>query len=611
MKLSVAGWTSCVFFQKAANVAAALEHMYGSRKLECEIIEFEDKQSFVKWLPSKKQELNEAENHITSPIVWTTEEGKETFIGGCDETLHFARNFNTNGTSTTHSNATEPKKRLRGSHKSLAKVDVVGDEGTYDYDLIVIGGGSGGLACAKAAAELGAKVVLLDAVKPSPQGTKWGLGGTCVNVGCIPKKLMHQSALLGELHEDAKGFGWKFSNPENQPTHDWEEMVTSITNYIRSLNFGYRVQLRDKKVEYVNKLGKFLDPHTIEVQKVGDPASTSTITGRRILIAVGGRPNELQCPGGDLAITSDDIFWNTEDPGKTLVVGASYIALECAGFLNAMRKDVTVMVRSIFLRGFDQDMANRIGAYMEKTGTKFIRERVPKKLSKTDDGRIKVEWEDGSDVFDTVLAAIGRKPDTKALGLDKAGIKVSPKSGKILTIQEQTNIPHIYAIGDVQEGHLELTPIAIESGKLLGERLYGGKTLQMDYKNVCTTIFTPLEYSCCGLSEEEAKQLAGDAVEVYHTAFTPLEWTVPSNREFNVCYCKVIVDTEDDERVLGFHILSPNAGEIAQGFGIGMKLGMTFSDLNRLVGIHPTVAEELTLLTIKKSSGKDAVKSGC
>lgn len=596
MKLSVGGYNSDPTFLKAANTAASLEHIFGQGVLTTEIVELLDQDAFQKWIEKKLEDFPEAKDRADCPFVWVTKGNDSAFLGGWDELRAFAQDCFRNSSKINELFV----------NKNLPDED---DGKEYDFDFAVIGGGSGGLACAKEASTLGAKVVLFDFVKPSANhNTSWGLGGTCVNVGCIPKKLFHQAALLGENSEDMKYFGWEM--PASEGTHNWSTMMSAVNSYIRSLNFGYRVELRKKGVEYQNKLVSFIDPHTLEC---GDKSgSTTKVTARRILIAVGGRPRTLNCPGGELAITSDDIFWKQDDPGKVLVIGASYIALECAGFLRGMKHDVTVLVRSIFLRGFDQDMANRVGDYMESHGTKFIRGKEIEKLEKTPEGRILATWTGGeSDVFDTVLTAIGRDPDFRGLGLENAGVIVG-KSGKIPTVNEQTNVPNIYAIGDVQEGHLELTPVAIESGKLLARRLYGYSTQQMDYNNVCTTVFTPLEYACCGMSEEVAVGTYGEeAIDVYHTAFTPLEWTVPESKEYNRCYCKVIVNTDDNYRVLGFHILAPNAGEICQGFGIGMKLGMTFLDLQDLVGIHPTVAEELTMLNITKRSGKEAIKSGC
>ena len=223
------------------------------------------------------------------------------------------------------------------------------DGHSYDYDLVVIGGGSGGLAASKEAAKLGKKVACLDFVKPSPQGTRWGLGGTCVNVGCIPKKLMHQAGILGEGMSDAKAFGWTVGETK----HDWPTMVNAIQEHIGSLNWGYKVALRDAQVTYINAMGKLLDAHTVEcTKKNGDK---STITSQTIIIAVGGRPAYPGVEGDkECCITSDDIFSMDTPPGKTLCIGASYISLETAGFLNALGFDTTVMYRSILLRGFDQ-----------------------------------------------------------------------------------------------------------------------------------------------------------------------------------------------------------------------------------------------------------------
>eukprot|EP00978_Attheya_sp_CCMP212_P027609 scaffold92903_cov58-Attheya_sp.AAC.3 len=482
----------------------------------------------------------------------------------------------------------------------------------YDYDLVVIGGGSGGLAASKEAATLGANVAVLDFVKPSPQGTTWGLGGTCVNVGCIPKKLMHHSALLNDMRTaDAPAFGLPSSSSSEEGTnHSWETMRENIQNYIRGLNFKYRVNLREKNVKYLNKLGRVVDAHTLEV--TDKKGRTSQITASRILIATGGRPQPLECEGGDLAISSDDIFALEKSPGKTLCVGASYISLECAGFLAGLGYDTTVAVRSILLRGFDRECADQIGTYMQDHGVKFKKEVVPTKLEKVDGGRIQVTFSDGTqDTYDTVLVAIGRSADTEKLGLDLAGIQTNPKNGKIPTKFEQTSCPNIYAIGDVMEGCPELTPVAIQAGVFLSRRLFGGSTKPMDYINICTTVFTPIEYSTVGYSEDESMEKFGkDNIEVYHKQFVPLEWGLSEARSHSKGFTKVVVDKTND-MVLGIHYLGPNAGEVMQGYGSAMKNGITFTDLQETVGIHPTSAEEIVTLSVTKSSGEDAAAGGC
>ncbi|KAF2363791.1 Glutaredoxin eukaryotic/virial [Trinorchestia longiramus] len=485
----------------------------------------------------------------------------------------------------------------------------------YEYDMVVIGGGSGGLAASKEAAFWGAKVAVLDFVKPTPIGTQWGLGGTCVNVGCIPKKLMHQAALLSHSLEDSRSFGWQ--TPEQIP-HSWTTLVEGVQNHIGSLNWGYRVQLRDKKVDYINAYAKFADPHTLHT--VDRRGKERTITADKIIVAVGGRPRYPDIPGAkEYCITSDDLFSLSYAPGKTLLVGASYIALECAGFLAALGFDVTVMVRSIFLRGFDQQMANKVAEFMEKHGVKFIRGAVPTKVEKIEEGspgllRVSAQSEEHGemkDEYNTVVVAIGRDPCTGDLGLENTDVKLA-KNGKIIVNdEEQSTVPNIFGIGDVIEAGLELTPVAIQAGKLLAKRIYGGSKKKMDYQNVATTVFTPLEYGCCGLSEEQAIEKYGEQdIEVYHSNFWPLEHTV-AHRPENDCYAKLICVKSLKERVVGFHIVGPNAGEITQGFAIALQLGATKENFDDLVGIHPTCAEVLTTLTITKSSGKDASASGC
>jgi len=496
----------------------------------------------------------------------------------------------------------------------------------FEYDLVVIGGGSGGLAVSKRAADLGRKVAVCDFVKPSPSGTTWGLGGTCVNVGCIPKKLMHQAALLGRGIHDAEKFGWKLNKSDsetstNEITVDWEKLVNGVQDYIGSLNWGYRVALREKKVNYVNGYAEFIDAHTVET--TNKRGKKTTLTSDKFVIAVGERPKYPAIPGAmEFGISSDDLFSLPYNPGKTLVVGASYVALECAGFLRGIGLDVTVMVRSILLRGFDQQIAEKIGNYMKFEGVKFIRPCVPTKIelikAKRDDqaGLYKVtgmsKEEEVVDEYNTILFAIGRESVTKTIGLEKVGITTAKNTGKIQTNEfDQTSVPNIYCIGDNAEGKPELTPVAIQAGRLLARRLYSDSKLKCDYSGVPTTVFTPLEYSCCGLSEEDALEKYGDEdVEVYHSNFGPLEWTV-AQHDSNTCYMKVICLISENERVIGIHFLGPNAGEVMQGFATAMKCGMTKAQLDATIGIHPTNAEVLTTLPITKRSKLDIDQAGC
>jgi thioredoxin reductase (NADPH) len=337
------------------------------------------------------------------------------FLGGCDATLEWVRANYMAGSAVSR-----PPRVIHSNDLFTGP----GDRGAYEYDLVVIGGGSGGLACSKEAAGLGARVAVLDFVKPSWAGTVWGLGGTCVNVGCIPKKLMHTAALLGEGLADAREYGWQVDRAT--VSHDWSAMVGAVQDHISSLNFGYRVALREKGVDYKNALGSFVDAHTLAcTDKKG---KVTNITARRFGLGVGGRPRPLDIPGGELAISSDDIFSLATSPGKTLVVGASYVALECAGFLTGLGLDTTVMVRSILLRGFDQQIAAMIGEHMEEHGTKFLKTCTPTAIEKTPEGKLKVTYlnaETGASAsaeFDTVFVATGRNADTAKLNLAAAGI---------------------------------------------------------------------------------------------------------------------------------------------------------------------------------------------
>lgn len=568
--------TTCPFCVK-------IKQLFDSLKIKYEVLELDQ----IPDGPAVQAALAEKSGQRTVPNVYIN----GNHVGGCDDTL-----------------------KLQAENKLLGMVQE--SSHNYDYDIVVIGGGSGGLAASKEAARLGKKVAVCDFVVPSPAGTSWGLGGTCVNVGCIPKKLMHQAALLGEAVQDAKSFGWEVEKKEVK--HNWTKMVEEIQSHIGGLNWGYRVALREKEVTYLNEFAEFIDEHKLKT--VNKKGKEKEITADKFIIATGGRPKYPDIPGVENGISSDDLFSLPHNPGKTLLVGASYIALECAGFLAALGCDTTVMVRSILLRGFDQQMSVKIGDYMEEHGVNMIRECVPSSIERIEEGapgKVKVlgKYKDGTefvDEFNTVIYAIGRDACTNKIGLDKVGVKLNPKNGKILHDEkEQTNVPNIYAIGDVLDDKPELTPMAIQSGRLLAKRLCGVSETLTDYVNVCTTVFTPLEYGCCGLSEEEAIEKFGEEdLEVYHQNFWPLEWTV-SHRPENSCYCKVLCVKSQNMKVVGFHYLGPNAGEVTQGFGIALKMGATKADFDNLVGIHPTTAENFTTMEITKSSGVDASATGC
>jgi len=470
------------FFTRALGVLRSVSILFPSR-LKVVSHDFPDRADFRHWLidgeaPFRNNFVDDADaqQHSSSPFVWFSKseaadaDSIDGFLGGHDDTLNWCRKF------------MAPKDDADETAEASIQVDdgYTKDHG-FDYDLVVIGGGSGGMAASKEAAALGAKVACLDFVKPSPKGTTWGLGGTCVNgrlscvlkrfhccicnlsesltplltVGCIPKKLFHAGSLLREsLHHDTPAFGINVGEEngdeikEPTSTVKWGVIRENIQNHIRGLNFKYRVRLREKEVTYLNKLAKFVDKNTIEA--TDKKGRTSTITSARFLIATGGRPAPLTCEGAEHAISSDDVFALEESPGKTLCVGASYISLECAGFLKGLGLDVTIAVRSILLRGFDRECSERIGTYMEDGGIKFKKEVTPSKLTKLESGQIKVDFSDGTDdTYDTVLVAVGRLADTDKLGLDQLGIKVNPKNLRILGKNEQTDCPNVYALGDV------------------------------------------------------------------------------------------------------------------------------------------------------------------
>jgi len=426
---------------------------------------------------------------------------------------------------------------------------------------------------------------------------------------------MHFASLCGENLHDAAEAGW---GVDVKAEHNWGKMITNVNNHVRGLNWGYKVALMEKEIIYYNKLASFVGPNKLKL--VDAQGTEEFVTAKHIIIAVGGRPNELTTPGfREHSITSDDLFWKKTNPGKTLVIGAGFIAMECGGFIKSMGNEVTVLVRSVPLKEFDQDMIKRVVLAMENMGIKFVTGYDSSKGSIVKDektGKLTVTYLANKvevvEEYDTVLVAIGRGADCKLLGLDEAGIKYNSRNKVITDAANKTNVDGVWAIGDVCENNPELTPVAIKEGQLLADRLFNKSEKLFNYDMIPCTIFTPLEYSKTGMNEEQAVAKYGESdIEVYHTAFKPLEWNFLKSRQNSICYIKAVCLMKEDMRIVGLHYVGPNAGEVMGGYAVGMLKGMTIHDLQETVGIHPTCSEEIVDLKITKRQQKEVVKTGC
>lgn len=471
----------------------------------------------------------------------------------------------------------------------------------YDFDYFVIGGGSGGISTCKRAAKHGKKVGIADFVNPTPQATTWGFGGTCVNVGCIPKKLMHFASNLGDIKKDQYECGWEV---DFESGHDWMKMMNNVKKHIKSINWGYKKEMKTIGVKYYNALASFVDEHTIKL--VDKKKKETIVTADKICIAVGGRPRYLDVEGcKEYCITSDDIFWLKKPPGKSLVIGGGYIALECGGFLKGMGKDVHILHRSTLLRDFDEEMAGKVVKYMKHHGVNFIHGNATKferhMEGEEETGKVNVfikEIVDGKvverqEVFDNVLLAIGRVQVTYQLNLESIGLKTNNQGKFKVNEKWQTSIGHIHAIGDNNADGYELTPVAIKEGVYLADGLFLDKWKSIDYSTIGTTVFTPLEYSVCGLTERQATEKHGkDNIIVYKYDARPIEWNFNLERPKGVCYSKAIVHKKN-RKVLGLHYVGPQAGEVIQGYCIAIRLGLTFDDFIDTCAVHPTYAEQL------------------
>ncbi|CAH1122909.1 unnamed protein product [Ceutorhynchus assimilis] len=369
----------------------------------------------------------------------------------------------------------------------------------FDYDLLVIGAGVAGLAAAIEANEHGARVAIVNCVEATPLGTRWSIGGTCINVGSIPKKLFHVAALLGEHLTESEFYGWNVP----QKKVNWTKLKNGVQKHIKDTNLAIKLELFERKIDYYYAKASFKDPHTVETIRKG---RTKLLKGKIILIAVGSRSEYPHIPGVYLGISIDDLFSLDKAPGKTLIIGDGYISAEIAGILNGLGYETCILcMKPEPFTELDSNMAFKIMNELRSRGVKFyIGSNVDQIEQSTNDNTLTVVWykhtERYEDEFDTVLFSMGRTPYTADLGLQKAGVELAADGKKIFAVNEQTNVPHIYAIGDVLYGKPELSSVANKAGQLLARKLFAGITItdQINYDLIPVTVLTPVEYSYVG-----------------------------------------------------------------------------------------------------------------
>ena len=443
------------------------------------------------------------------------------------------------------------------------------------YDLIVIGGGSGGIAHARRAAEYGARVAVIE------QGR---LGGTCVNVGCVPKKVMWYTASHKHHLEHMADYGFDVTVND----HDWAALKRRRDAYVKRLNGIYEANLDKSRVAYFAGTARFVDANTIEVGEKRYHAD-------RIVIATGGRPMIPPIPGAEHGITSDDFFELAERPERVLVAGSGYIAVELSGVFNALGTRTQLVVRKdLVIRSFDAMLGQELMQAMEKDGVEVETLAVPTELEKTGPGLV-LHAADGRQFgpVDCVLWAIGRSPNVEGLRLDRAGVDCDAQ-GFILTDKYQrTNVGHIFAVGDVT-GRDALTPVAIAAGRRLADRVYGGmEGRHLDYELVPTVIFSHPPIGTVGISEDEARAGYGDKVKVYTSTFTPMYYALGARKHRSVMK---LITVGDEEKIVGCHVIGEGADEMMQGFAVAIRMGATKSDFDDTVAIHPTNAEEFVTM---------------
>ena len=445
----------------------------------------------------------------------------------------------------------------------------------YDYDLFVIGAGSGGVSAGRRAAAFGAKAIICE---------EFRVGGTCVIRGCVPKKLFTYAAHYAEDFEDAVGFGWQ----QAHPGFDWPTLIANKDAEIDRLNGIYIRMLNNAGVDLIEDRGVLIDPHTVEVEG-------KTITAETILVATGAQPFRPDIPGVEHTITSNEAFHLEELPQRAVVVGGGYIAVEFAGIFNGLGSQVTQLYRGEqILRGFDDDVRAMLA---EEIGKKGIDLRVESQVERIDkaNGHLDVTLSGGESIAaDIVMYATGRNPNTDGVGLEEAGVELDDKGAVKVDQYSKSSVPNIYAVGDVTN-RMNLTPVAINEGRAFAETLYAKQPRSVDYVNVPHAVFSNPSVGVSGLSEARARQQY-EAIDIYKSRFRPMKHTMTGRDEQTLM--KLIVDVATD-RVVGVHMVGPDAAEIVQGMGIALTCGATKAKFDATIGIHPSAAEEFVTMREK------------
>lgn len=444
----------------------------------------------------------------------------------------------------------------------------------FDYDLITIGAGSGGVRASRMAARTGARVAVVEESR---------VGGTCVMRGCVPKKLLVFGSSFASAFEDARGYGWTVP----QPSFDWATLIANKNTELNRLEGIYGRILRENNVDQLDGHGAVTGPNSVEV-------NGKTYTAERILIATGGWPHLPDVPGIEHAITSNEALDLESFPKRIVIVGGGYIAVEFAGLFNALGADVTIIIRAgNILRGFDEDIRDALATEMEKQGITIHRECVVRSIEPEGEGySVRLHGTETIDC-DAVFYATGRTPNTKGLGLEEAGVKLTEKGAVVVNEYFQTSTPSIFALGDVVS-RIELTPVAINEGMAFVATQFEGRPTPMDYDNVPAAVFSQPPVGTVGLMEDQARERG--EVDIYVSRFRPMKHTL-TGRDAHAMM-KLIVDRKS-QRVVGCHMVGDDAPEIVQGFAVALKCGATKAQFDATVGIHPTAAEEFVTMRDK------------